>query len=160
MSETVTPIVKKAKVQVLVFGHPLSRSTEKWLKSQYHTVRVHKVLIHVENWSGVIDEVERVIEALQAQGADLTGRTETLMAVPGSSVSTATLVAALAGALGKLPGILNLIRFPEGHYAPSPELPVIDLEQVEGQLGRKARRSFMNELEVLADEASVEGAVA
>lgn len=151
MSETV---VKKAKVQVLVFGHPLSKSTEKWLKAQYRTVRVHKVLIHVENWSRLVEEVERVLDVLQAQGADLTGRTETLMAVPGSSASTAALLAALTGALGKQPGVLNLIRFPEGHYAPSPELPVLDLELIKGQLGRQVRKAFLNEMEVLADEAS------
>lgn len=152
-TETVTPLIKKKKVQVLVFGHPLSRSTEKWLKSQYQSVRIHKVLIHVEAWSGIVDEIERVLDALQAQGADLTGRTETLMAVPGSSVSTATLLAALSGALGKLPGILNLIRFPEGHYAPAPELPILDLEQVKGQIGRKLRKAAFEGVQVLEESA-------
>lgn len=153
MSETLSPLDKKPKVQVLVFGHPLSKGTIRFLKQHYRRVHVHKVLNHVVNWSGVVDVTQDLLATMQAQGADLSGATETLIAVPGSSTSTATLVAALCGALGRLPGVLNLIRFPDGHYGPSPELPVLDLEEIKWALGRGLRQTHFNGVEILEESA-------
>jgi hypothetical protein len=136
-------------VQVFVFGHPLSRTTQKWLKETYDRVRVHHVLVHVNSWSEVCLEVERVIDVLKAQGADLSGNTNTLITTTGSSTATATLLAALLGCLGKLPGVLNLIRHPQGHYAPAPELPIVGLDDFRNTVGRKARKSFMQRVDAL-----------
>jgi hypothetical protein len=110
---------------------------------------VHHVLVHVNSWSEVCLEVERVIDVLKAQGADLSGNTNTLITTTGSSTATATLLAALLGCLGKLPGVLNLIRHPQGHYAPAPELPIVGLDDFRNTVGRKARKSFMQRVDAL-----------
>ncbi len=112
--------------QVIVLGHRLSRATMQWLKSQ-GPYKIYKILFHVDRFDRVFDSVKEVMRELHAQGCDLSGNTPTIFQPTGSTVGALVIASAWAGLTGQLPSFINLIRNGDATYAPSPELPVLDL---------------------------------
>lgn len=142
--------------QVFVFGHKLSPETEAWLEAKHGKgqVRVHKAFVQIDRFDEHETASKKVLQRLRAQGADLTGATLTYMTVHGLSTTSLALAAVIAGVSGRLPRVLNVIRMNERQterefYAPSPELPFMDLEQLKNFVGRAARAKDLEGASVL-----------
>lgn len=132
--------------QVFVFGHKLSPETTAWLEAKHGQgcVRVHKAFVQIDVQNEHEVASKKVLQRLRAQGADLTGATLTYMTVHGLSTTSLALAAVIAGVSGRMPRVLNLIRMNDHEterefYAPSPELPYVDLESLKNLVGRAAR---------------------
>ena len=138
-----------SKVQVLVFGHHLSSATKAWVYDNYGPFRIFGEHLHVDQMKDVEVECLRCLDAVEAQGADLSGRTKTLWVRPGLGIAGDTMLALLHGSLGEFPVSLNLMKSPEGPYAPSPELPVVDLQSIRNNVGRRRRRNQSLQEEVV-----------
>jgi hypothetical protein len=142
------------RCQVFAFGHSLSPATKAWLSQNYVSgYRVHKVFFHAEKLSDTPAAAEQVFHKLRAQGADFSGQTQTLFVLPGLGAGVAVLVAGWVGITGDFPQVLNLMKFGDG-YAPSPELPVIDLGSFKNQVGRKMRARFFEGVETSGSSAA------
>lgn len=115
--------------QVLTLAHPLPEGTKRYLRQLYPQAEgkvFHKVL-HVQNFSKVVHDVEKLFEELKKEGLDVSGRTPTYFVAPSSSTVAMTVCMVWHGLTGSLPSVLNHIRCgSENHsYKPSPELPII-----------------------------------
>lgn len=143
----------QARIQVFVFGHPLSNNTRKYLGSIAREVKIYKVLLHIERFCDTLSTVEEVFDTLESQGADLSGKTPTYFTAPGSSVAAMALAGAWLGLAGEAPKVLNLIRDPRqsGTWVPSPEMPVLDLQSFRN-LQRRRRISKFNGVETMVVE--------
>ena len=132
------------RAQVLVFGHELSPEALAVIEAKYGPVNVFAAFFHSPRMDAQPYHVQRCFRELGAKGADLTGNVTTLIALPGLSVASTLVAAAYAGITGSLPVVLNLIKQtnPEtqrAFYAPSPELPWVDLQSFRNNEGRRAR---------------------
>lgn len=138
------------RIQVFVFGHPLSNQTKAYLKTLAKEVKIFKVLLHIERFCDTLSTVQDVFNTLETQGADLSGKTPTYFTAPGSSVASMALAAAWLGYAGEAPKVLNLIRDPKqsGSWLPSPEVPVLDLQSFRN-LQRRHRMSKFNGVETV-----------
>ena len=123
--------MRRAVIQVVTLGHPLSAKTDQFLRrtafADKMEVKVYFVPLHIERFDKTFETIGSVIDQLREQGCDLSGRARTFLVPPGSSTAAAVFVAAWAGLTGNFPEILNLIRRGPAEFHPSPELPLLDL---------------------------------
>lgn len=114
--------------QVIIFGHSLSDTSMQFLTNLLGTTaKVYRVDFHIDRFNLALQEVDKIFDLLRSKGADLSGRSRTIMVPPGSSVGSMILVAGWVGLTGDFPEVLNLIRRGDNVYAPSPETPVLHL---------------------------------
>lgn len=141
------------RIQVFVFGHPLSNQTKNYLKTLAHEVKMYKVLLHIERFCDTLETIEKVFDTLESQGADLSGKTPTYFTTPGSSIASIALAGAWLGLSGEAPKVLNLIRDPKqsGGWVPSPEAPVLDLQSFRS-MQRRRRIAKFNGVETMVSE--------
>lgn len=146
------PELEPVNAQVFVFGHKLSAETQAWLETEHAgSVRIHKVFCQIEKQNEHVGAALQILRRLRAQGADLSGNTTTYMTVVGLSTTTLALAAVLTGALGRWPRVLNLIQQTDdagrSFYAPSPELPFIELNSLKNNSGRASRAASFDGVE-------------
>lgn len=137
-------------LQVITFGHKLSPETEAWIRENHGEFVAFQVFFHAEQLHEVVTVTRRCFKQLAAKGCDMSGNTMTMLALPGLGIAVSLVVAAWTGVAGSMPLVLNLIRQTDpdntvrSYYAPSPELPVVDLQSVRQDMGRKLRDGFFN----------------
>lgn len=126
-------------IQVITFGHPLSDATKLYLDETYSKGwKLFGTFVHVQDPQNVIRAVDGLTRKLVKAGCDLSGRTETMIILPGMSAVVAVLLAVLQKAMGRMPKVLYVL-FVNQEYRPLPELPEIDLQRVANDLGRRLR---------------------
>ncbi len=126
-------------IQVITFGHPLSDATKLYLDETYSKGwKLFETFVHVQDPQNVIRAVDGLTRKLVKAGCDLSGRTETMIILPGMSAVVAVLLAVLQKAMGRMPKVLYVL-FVNQEYRPLPELPEIDLQRVANDLGRRLR---------------------
>lgn len=130
--------------QVLVLGHLLGPETLAAIEAKYGPVKVYESFFQAPKMNQQLEVIDRCFRQFRQQGADMSGRTVTLIALPGLSVASTLAAAVWAGVSGSLPVVINLIKQTSAdkcsvYYAPSPELPFIDLQSVRTNYGLKMR---------------------
>lgn len=127
------------RVQVIITGHPLSAESKKFLREKYGSnVQYFTQVWHTPHFSDAFPATEEFFDKLKAQGANLKGNVPTIFTLPGSSVGTASVMAAWAGLAGELPKFLNVIRVNDV-WVPSPEMPILDMSSFKNDVYRKRR---------------------
>ncbi len=117
---------RKPKFQLIILGHAMSRDTLRFLNS-IGPYKPFKILFHIERFDDPFAAVYTVFKHLHAMGCDLSGRTPTIWQTSGSTIGAHVLHTAWHRMTGQHMRILNVIRRGDSVYAPSPELPIIDL---------------------------------
>ncbi len=119
---------QKPKFQVVTLGHPLSQASLAYLR-KLGPYKIFKINFHIERFSEPYLPVYEIFKHLKAMGCDLSGRTETIWQIPGTSLGALVFVCGWHSLTGEFPRVLNLIRRGEKVFNPSPELPVADLNE-------------------------------
>lgn len=126
-------------IQVITFGHPLSDATKLYLNETYpRGWKLFQTFVHLKDPENVIRAVDGLTRKLVKSGCDLSGRTETMIVLPGMTTLAAVVLAVLNKALGHQPKVLYVL-YVNREYRPLPELPEIDLQRVANDLGRRLR---------------------
>jgi hypothetical protein len=131
------------KTQVLwASGHQPSPATKATLAKLYPGCELIEKSFNCSRFDRAADESIGYLKSAVALGLDVTGASRIIFVPSGSSITTLLLYQALAGALGYLPAILNLIRTDDITWAPSPGAEVIDANNLR-QSARAQLRQFL-----------------
>lgn len=138
-------------LQVISLGHPLSRPSHKFIKSiaPKGWYSFYYASLHLDRFDQVIPVIDKALDELRSQGADLSGATRTIIVPPGMSMVSMVFAAAWMGVTGDLPEILNVMRIGQEHV-PCPELPIINLHSVKNNMRATHRRK--NIVSMVMDE--------
>lgn len=139
-------------LQVISLGHPLSRPSHKFVKSLTPNgwYNFYYTSLHLDRFDQVLEVTDKALDELREQGADLSGKTRTIIVPPGMSMVAMVFSAAWMGVTGDLPEILNVMRVKQEHI-PCPEMPIISLHSVKNNARANHRKK--NILSIVMDES-------
>lgn len=121
-------------VQVILLGHRLSSTSKRVLRQElgaHVEIVVYYAPLHITRWDRVDLEVVAHLKQLVADGVDVSGATPTVFQPSGSSVASLAWAYGWNGLAGKPARVVNLTnQGPSVGYAPSPEKPFLDLDNI------------------------------
>jgi hypothetical protein len=120
--------------------------TEEYLKKLDSDIHIYEYPVHISNFGKTEEEIIEALEELKFRGLDMSGNVRTIFTAAGSSIVSLTMAAAWAGITGDLPEILNLIKRGEYVYGPSPEKPVVSLQNFRNRCRQLFRKPLIRKL--------------